>query len=410
MILQVFVLRALGAGATFSLGIYLARVLGADGFGQYSFIVGSAAFIATIGQLGSGMALVKLRLGKDSERSDAQMLGLYIWHGVLSLAGVLLFAISFMLLSGRLANIGWPVFLATVLASFGLLFTVNIFQSVKLTNLSMLPQMLVMPVLVGSTVFLLGIKTTQTALTAYIVAGLTASTIFSFIFFGRFKAFNIWASPAIEWWKWLVFSFGFLTAQLGHALLFVQLPIVYGFVAASHDMGIFSAAYKLAATQLIAFTAIGAYVIPHFADHTLVANPARLKKLLAQVIGVSFAVGLPIFIALVIFPEQIVKLFYGEGYRQSAVILPLLAVGVFFHTATGPLGNFLLMNGETRYYSSISISIGLSGLAMVAIAGHLYSPNGAALALSATLILWKSLVVHRAYQLYNRIVLLGPEK
>lgn len=407
MLLHVFAFRAIGAAATFGVGIYLARVLGADGFGIYTFVIGTATFIATIGQFGSGMALVKLRMAHDSDRSAQAIQGLYVWHILLSLVGVALAALFFWYWSrDTLNSVGEIVFAVPFVAWF-MLFVKNIYQSEKRSDLSMLPDMLLVPSALAVTVFLLNITTPEPAIMAFVTLGTVVCAGLSFVFIVQFRSFQIAPTVTVHWRRWTWVASGFMVAQLGHALLFMQLPISYGLVAGPAELGNFSAAYKLAATQLIAFTAIGTYALPKFADQALMSNPDRLRQLMRQIIGVSITIAIPVFAVLLLIPSTIVNLLYGPEFGQAAYVLPILAAGIFVHTATGPLGNFLLMNGEERFYSTLSIACGLVGVGATLLMGEFFGLNGAAWAVGLTVAVWKLAICLRAVRLYRTYSLRG---
>ncbi len=403
MILQIFALRAFGAFATFGLGVYLARILGVEGYGFYSAILGSVTFIATVGQLGSGMAIIKLRLGKPSGQSNALLTGYYIWHIIVSILGIGIASGFYFLFSDITDSITWYVFLIFLLASFTIQLTRNIYQSIKQSSLSMITDMVLMPVIMLFIIFMFDVTTPSKVIITYIAVGMTSAVGMVIFFLRYFKGFRLSTNIEIKWDKWMPFSFGFLFSQFGHALIFIQLPVVLHFVVSDYDMGLFTIAYKLAAIQLIAFTAIGTYVTPQFADYNIIENTKKLSKLLKKMLIISLCLSLPIFLLLFFFPEIIIETLFGEKYLSAVELLPLLAFGLFFHSASGPLGNFLIMNGDSYYYSIVSIIAGGSGIAITIIMGYYFSSIGATLAICITIITWKSMIIFRSFNLFNKL-------
>ena len=401
--LATLIVRILGAAATFGMGVFLARVLGPDGYGSYVFIVSLSLFVATIGQAGSGMALVKLRLQKET-LPPAETRGLYAWHVLLSLGGACVLGILAAQAPVRSHDFGMPEILLTVLAALAGLLVTNTYQSVKRSTLAVLPTTLLVPCMIVLVTWMLALTTPGAVLAIYIAASIGFLAVFAVLFLGRLGNLPAGRDITIQWMGWSRFSIQFLIAQLGHALLFILLPAAYGFMADPADMGQFSVAYRLAATSLILFNAISVYATPHFADGGLVQDADRLRRLLIRVIGVSMLASLPIFIVLAGFPETLTGLLYGAEYVQAAAILPIAALGICFHATTGPLGNFLLMNGGSGFYNIISIAAGVAGVGTLVLFSADAGPGFAAWVMAITLIVWKSLIIGRALILYQSLI------
>ncbi len=403
MLLKVVFVRGMGALFTFGLAVLLARWLGAAEYGRYIFLVGTAGFIATVGQLGSGMALVKFRLEEQDEEALNNPSAFYMWHIIVSLAGCLVGALLFAIILDPMRGYSAVEVVGMIVACFLVFLPKNLFQSIKRSELSLLPDMFFLPILLGAFVLLLNVQSADAAFAFYILCSVIGLCICAGIFYVCDRAVFMVVSIDIKWREWLGRSFGFLNSQLGHALIFLQLPVAYGFVASSEDMGLFSAAYKLAAIQLLAFAAIGTYALPRFADHKTVKDKSGLRSLLVQIVGMSALMAAPIMLVLILFPEKILFHLYGESFTEAANLVPIVAVGIFFHCATGPLGNFLIMNNLTRFYSVVSVLAGIVGIGAILLLSPVYGATGAAVCLAITIVVWKTIICFRGVALYRQL-------
>ncbi len=396
---KVLAIRAFGAVATFGIGVLLARYLEASNYGNYAFMIGIALFIATVGQLGTGMAVVKLRLSGDAV-SDGETIGYYVWHAAVSFVTIVAIAALVAVFPGSDERLEFVGLAATALAAFGTLFIVNIYQSVKRSDLAVLPSMVLIPCGLAIVITVLGINETHAALWAFVGVASVSALVLTALFLRYFSGVRAIVTPVIRWWNWSNLASGFLVAQLGHAILFIQLPVVVGFVVAPAEFGHFSVAYKLAAAQLVAFNAIGIYATPYFADRAVLQDRAQVDQLLIRLIVVSFALALPLFIAMVVVPKLLISSLYGPEYVRAAELLPILSVGIFVHAGSGPWGNFLLMNNAVRYYNYTSLGAGVLGIGAVLAAGAVHGAIAAAWCVALTMALWKCLIILKGGLLY----------
>jgi O-antigen/teichoic acid export membrane protein len=87
------------------------------------------------------------------------------------------------------------------------------------------------------------------------------------------------------------------------------------------------------------------------------------------------------------FASSVTAGIYGEGYRSSAPILALLAVGYFFHTALGFNGVTLRIHNRLRYMVVVDVSMAILNVVVNLFLIPRLGPLGAAVGTSGTLIL-----------------------
>lgn len=153
-------------------------------------------------------------------------------------------------------------------------------------------------------------------------------------------------------------------APQGKELLLFSLPLVgvsmlgmvidstgslmLGFFKTAEEVGLYNSAFPLARLITIALSStilIYLPVISKLYSQHLVAEIKRTYQVLTKWI---FAVSLPLFLLLFLFPETVLNFFFGSQYAEAAMALRILSLGFMFHAFFGPNGMTLLAMGKSR--------------------------------------------------------------
>jgi O-antigen/teichoic acid export membrane protein len=111
---------------------------------------------------------------------------------------------------------------------------------------------------------------------------------------------------------------------------------------------------------------------------------AELTHLYWRTAAWSTIVAYPLFLAATGLAEPVTELLFGERYEDAAILLAILAGGLFVTAATGPNDHLLAAIGEVRYLAVTNLlAIGV-GLALNFVLISRYDAVGAALAASVT--------------------------
>jgi O-antigen/teichoic acid export membrane protein len=121
------------------------------------------------------------------------------------------------------------------------------------------------------------------------------------------------------------------------------------------------------------------------------------SELTKQVTKWIFIISLPVLIILLIFPEQIINLFWGTEYISGAIALRLLAIGYFFFSLSSISNNILASLGKSKIilYNLFAVSIINLGMNLLLIPN--YGIVGAAFATMTSLSLWAILILLEVY-------------
>ena len=173
-------------------------------------------------------------------------------------------------------------------------------------------------------------------------------------------------------------------------------------------VGIYNTALKIAALNSLVLIAVNAIAMPKYAE-LYKKNKERLKQLVKTVSFLSFVLSVPVFLAIVLFPDFIMEIF---DFQKGHYALTVLATGQLFATFSGSTIHLLNMTGKektTMYVLIISLVINfILNFLLIPLLGM----NGAAWATAISTVLWNLLAVIMIYR-YNGFLtypLLAPRQ
>lgn len=169
----------------------------------------------------------------------------------------------------------------------------------------------------------------------------------------------------------------FLGTVLDSAALNVDIIFV-GLLVAPAAAGIYFNAFRTAGLLTLFMFAITLVVAPMVARHYHAGEMRKAQAITALCAWAGFVFSLAVFVAFLLFGEQILGLF-GQGQEQGKLILILLSVGLLVDAATGPSRIVLMMTGHERQYVRIFGSIVVAGMLVQLAVIPIYGLVGAAL-------------------------------
>ncbi|WP_227376658.1 flippase [Haladaptatus halobius] len=145
-----------------------------------------------------------------------------------------------------------------------------------------------------------------------------------------------------------VFSAPLVVSSVLADLLTRTDTVMLGYFTTSHDVGLYSAAYPLANSLLIALASFGFLYLP--LASRLDANGERdeIATIYQLTTKWVFVITFPAFLLFVTFPADILSVFFGERYANGALALAILSVGFFTNAAGGRNRETLSALGHTK--------------------------------------------------------------
>ena len=379
--------------------VVLARTLGIDQFGIYSFALALIAVLQLPATAGT-FTLVLRDTAKGLARSEhAQVKGLWKWNmKVVITLSLAVCVISWLVMALMGAELGDPrsqtIFLALVAVPF---IAVSRQISARLRGLKMvifsqIPEQIISPALllitVGIAAVILPVLTSTHTIALYLACAILALIILACVFHFKqppeLQGSHADISRSIAWRRSLIG----LSLLSGLQLLTPQVAVI-GLGATGQLEAV--AEIKLATS----ITVFGIFVVqvinfvygPQVSQSHALDDRQRIQSLAGRAVAMGALGAIPILLALAVCASPIVRMVYGEQYTGAVTPVQILAGAYAVRTLFGPCGVFLTMTGNQRS----AIRGHLVGLAILFLLMLLLVPStgatGAAIAVAAALML-----------------------
>lgn len=152
-------------------------------------------------------------------------------------------------------------------------------------------------------------------------------------------------------------------------------------------VGVYHITLKLTTLLAIALSAVSAVSTPLFSSAYSSGDTESLRSHVHQSSAIIFFTSLPIFLILVIFPEQILSLF-GDEFTIGKTSLIILAIGGLFNTYFGTAGYFMQMTGSQTTLQYITLATVIAGIILNVLLIPVFGISGAATAATISIAGW----------------------
>lgn len=152
-------------------------------------------------------------------------------------------------------------------------------------------------------------------------------------------------------------------------------------------VGIYHISLKLTALLTIVLSAVSAVSTPLFSASYSAGDINALRRHVHHSSAIVFVTSLPIFLILIVFPEQILSLF-GDEFRIGKVSLIILATGGLFNAYFGAAGYFMQMTGSQSALQYITFATVVAGIILNVLLIPLFGIAGAATATTISIAGW----------------------
>jgi O-antigen/teichoic acid export membrane protein len=394
-------LRIAAAGLSFAFALVSARLLGLDGFGTVSVLLGFINVGVVFALLGhetlATREVATLRRSNDPNAAVAysRSAARQVWG-----AGTLVFVVLVVIVSelpiGQRAG---PEFLALLLL-VPLIARTRLSQGVirgaHMASLSLVPDGIVRP---GTSVLLLG---------ALVVSGMRTEKGFALIMIScallSLLLGRMWESGALAVeptvgrtekvsQRGVQFSGPIFVSSMLAVLVSQIALIATGLIATPIDAGLYAAAERFSLAAALVGQAVYLAVASRFASLHIAGDIAALRLLIRKVTrSVSVATFL-VCGALALLSVPLLGL-YGSNFTEAAPVLQVLLLSVLVNAIAGPTGQVLLMTrNEGDHLTAMTLSLIMQS-ALIATFVPNYGVLGAAWAVLASTLVWNGLMMY----------------
>jgi O-antigen/teichoic acid export membrane protein len=345
-----------GTGIGYLGQVLLARWIGAEQFGSYTFVVIWAQSFALLALLGFDVGVVRF-IPEYIFRQDATHLrGILRWSRVLAVGMGVILAGGSILIGLVLTSVPTErtaFFIGSLLIPLAALSEIQtqIIRSKQKIALAYAPQYIVQPLIfLGSAALLLwSLKnlTGPSALLALGVSYLAGIIVQAWVVRREYIASLEQVRAGYEIKKWIIVSLPLLMTTLFSILLLRMDTLMVGFLLDIREVGIYGAAYKTAAIVSFALAATNAIVAPLIASYYARRDMEGLQETVQLAALGGF--GLALFLGVMVIGTSGFLLgAFGEEFLQARSTLGILILGQLINVGAGPVMLLLTLTGHER--------------------------------------------------------------
>ena len=343
-------------GVRFALAIVLARTLNADGYGLYNLAIGIATLVATFPPIGLDTALVRFTASAvargEPDVARANVRFALVVSGTLSVIA----AVGLFVFAGPVAELVMhdprlaPLLVIACLAIPALVLNRHlgaVLQGVRRLDLGTLAEQFAQPVaraiLIG--VLLIVGMTVSWALAAWVLAAFVATGMLAYFAWRNMPA-GSGHQQRSQGSQMLRFSFPVFFSNIVSSIGDNIQTIFLGALSTVSSVGVFGVSNQLNLIGSMFHSSVVSASMALFAETEARGDRRGLEALYQTVSKWSVSLNLPLFLALVLFPEALLSLF-GPEFREGVTALTILAFANIINAATGASGAVLDMTGHS---------------------------------------------------------------
>ncbi|MCP4523613.1 MAG: oligosaccharide flippase family protein [Candidatus Gracilibacteria bacterium] len=147
------------------------------------------------------------------------------------------------------------------------------------------------------------------------------------------------------------------------------------------EVALYSIALRTSMLMSFVLIAVNLVVAPQFAANFTQGNIEEIKKTAKLSSRILLLCATPILLIMISYPEFILS-FFGEDYKQAAILLQILVVGQFVNVGTGSVTYLLNMTGHEKDMKMLVFISGTVALLLGIVLSYTYGAVGAAVATS----------------------------
>lgn len=392
------------AGFSFLATVLLARILGAEGYGIYSYAFALVTLFSMPAQAGLPQLVIRETAKGMAEGRPELVKGIWKWATklVFFISLILaLFMISILLiLKGNKIGLKEQTFLwALLLIPFMCLGNLRgaALQGLYKVILGQLPEFFIRPFLFLTFICIAGLFMHQKLSPSEVMAFHVFSAVIAFIIGAWLLYHNIplnirKAKVLYEKDKWLK-SWLPLTFLAGMWVINSQVDIVMlGLLRPSDEVGVYRVAVQIAMLSSFGLYAVNSVVAPRFATFYAQKNMAELQKTATRSAQLATIFNFSIILFFAIFGKFFLRFIFGKEFVSGYTPLLILFLGQLVNCAVGSVGLLLNMTGHEKYNAGgIAFAAGINIILNLLLIPSL-GANGAAIATSASMMIWNILL------------------
>ncbi len=394
--------KVVATGLSFMVAVALARTLGPEGYGIYSYAFALISVLAIPAQFGLPSLVIRETAKAHAKQQWGLMRGIWRWSngivlllsgGLALLAGVAVWLWSDSFTDAQKATFMWGILLIPLI-SLGNLRGAAL-RGLRHVVTGQLPESVIRPALLLLALLFSGwffggeVLTPSFAMALHVAAAASAFGIGAALLWkARPQPLREMTVSAYQSRDWLKAALP-MAVIAGMSVVNTQTDIIMlGLFSTNEDVGIYRVAVTGASLVSFGLVAIGMVTMPYFARFYARDDMDSFRRLATTGARVMFVLALPVAILFAFFGDVLLKYVFGEKYIGAYLPLVLLTLAHLIHAGFGTVGPLLNMTGhEKKTAKSIVIAAGCN-ITLNLILIPAYGMSGAATATAITFLIW----------------------
>lgn len=385
---------------TLAMGIVLARGLGAEGYGVYTYAFALMGLLMVVAVLGMPMLLIREVAANEARHDWPHLRGILVRAvQTVSIATTSVSVIGALLLwqlgVGVSANQKQTLAFMLLLLPFAALTktVASALHGLRKVVTSQAVETLFLPSLVLVTVAVLFVWKPQLRLPQHVMAVQAGGAVFvlcaaTVLLFRHLPQPVRSSHSAYQTRHWLGSALPFMLMG-GAGIINNQADILLlGVFTSSEEVGVYRVAMQGAVLVAFGLQVVNAVIIPQIARLYAQGEMARLQRLITASARVILLAALPVALVFIVAGGPIAGWVFGPEFVQSHTPLAILAAGQLISAAMGSVGALLIMTGHERAIARIIFVTALMNLGLNFVMVPLFGAKGAALATTISLATW----------------------
>jgi O-antigen/teichoic acid export membrane protein len=404
-----FGLRVFNTALLYLNSLLLARVLGASGFGLYSYAGAWTYLLLIPSALGiEGLILREIAVYKTQSKWNLAK-GLLDWSNkivLLNSTGIaILTVIGFWLFVPRdNMQMIWIMSIALIALPADALSRLRqpAMRAIDSIIIGQLPEVLIHPLLICLllliSLFFFGDNfNVSIAVIIRVISSIIACVIGGILLWNNISPKINHVSSSYQPKIWFKSALPMLLIGSMYVVNNQTDTIMLGALSTTEAVGIYTVANRGASLIVFILIAFDTSIAPTFATLYTEGDFEQLQKIVTQSCRVIFAVALLITVILIVFGKWLLLIFGAEFVRGHLVLI-LLSGGQLVNAFTGSITMLLIMTGFDK---CTAIAVSISAILNI-ILNSLFIPRwdaeGAALATAMSMICWNLILIYYAYK------------
>ncbi|MFH1505718.1 MAG: flippase [archaeon] len=222
-------------------------------------------------------------------------------------------------------------------------------------------------------------------LVSVIIASLTALWIYKYKVSP--KMFKKKTNPTYNYKEFLSFSLPLFFTGIFFQIMGWADTFFLGVFKTSTDVGIYNVAFSLAAGMGMFLASFGGIFYPLCSEMLAKKKGFLIGASFEIVIRWIFMITLPLFLLILFFPRDILKVLFGGEYISGWLALVILSSAYFFNVITGPGIHTLKSYKKTKFIFNLNLIIVIMNIVLNILFIPLYGITGAAIATAVSIII-----------------------